>query len=617
MGDVFFAFDEKTSRPVAIKRIRSDLAHDLQFRKRIDREASLHGSMRSHPYIVTLYDRFEHEGIIYLVLEFVDGKTLRDFLSHAEYPGRLLPPSVGMTCVDQALSAIEALHAESVIHRDLKTVNIMVCRTDWGGLTCKLLDFGIAKNYLSDDSSDALTRTGASPGTKHYMAPEQYNPAEFGPVGPYTDVYAMGVVLFECLTGGLPFVGNSMQVMFAHLSTPVPDLPGDLGSRLGGLGLQEIVGRAMAKSPKDRYQTAAEFRRALGAVLPDALRRDEALLQAPALEWAAGILEKHPEERTGALATKASSVGSSDVTVSDAPDGTTLEAAGRAYSPPEAWTVGPATEAIGPPPPADPTRPDTTVQAPPRPAPPPPPSPPAAAPPTTQRHTVGIGVGIGAGLAVGLLALGGWALVSTRPADPTPAVSTGPLASEGPLPVESEATAPPTAEAPAIASLSHPTPSPPPSTDSDLLLHDSSPKPEASTAFPEVIAASPTEDSVMASKPTPQPGGPVTAVPSEPMIFRLPVPVVAATVTPVPRPTADPFDAVLYGPPPSDFRPDAVGYTSGVGGAGLGFGGMPVWDTGAESLVIDILNESSARHGRYRYGTHDNFVERLTARDDD
>ncbi|MGH8934667.1 MAG: Stk1 family PASTA domain-containing Ser/Thr kinase [Acidimicrobiia bacterium] len=252
MADVYEARDLLLERRVAIKVLHSQLAADDSFVHRFRREAQAAANL-SHPNIVGIYDWGHGEdGSYFIAMELIEGRTLRDIL-RAE--GRLLPRRAAEVAAEAA-AALAVAHRAGLVHRDVKPGNIMLTREG----DVKVTDFGIAHAW--DDSSE-LTRTGAVIGTATYFSPEQ---AQGQPVDERSDIYALGVVLYEMLTGHPPFYGESaVAVAYQHVSSQasVPSLENpDVPSRLDA-----VVMRALEKAPELRYQTADQLREDLLRVL--------------------------------------------------------------------------------------------------------------------------------------------------------------------------------------------------------------------------------------------------------------------------------------------------------------------------------------------------------------
>ena len=248
MGEVWRAHDRILDAPVAIKLLRAEYLEEPLFLERLRAEARLAG-MLDHRGIAAIMDYGEQDGpagSAWLVMELVEGEPLSKLLARM---GKL-PAAQVLHIVGQAAVALQAAHDAGVVHRDVKPGNVLV-QPDG---VVKLTDFGIARAM----GSIPLTRTGTVLGTAHYLSPEQ---ACGEPASPASDVYALGVVAYECLTGRRPFEGESpVQVALAHQRGDFPPLPEDLPAPVVGL-----VMRALAKTPAERAPSAGRFgRTALG-----------------------------------------------------------------------------------------------------------------------------------------------------------------------------------------------------------------------------------------------------------------------------------------------------------------------------------------------------------------
>jgi len=267
MGDVYLAEDSKLRRRVAIKTVRPDLCKNEEIRKRIERECLLHARVGAHPHIVTLFDRLETGDNINLVMEYVDGKNLSDMVKDYSARGLKMPERDALNVAIQCLDALSRIHAQGIVHRDIKPQNILVSHDDSGDTCAKLMDFGIARLQDPDEQATALTSAeGSGPGTPAYMAPEQIDPKTFGYVSPATDIYAVGIMLYQLLSGEPPFTGSLTEIFRGHLTSVPPALsPRATGSFPAPMA--EILRRALAKDPKDRFPSAKAFREELVAVL--------------------------------------------------------------------------------------------------------------------------------------------------------------------------------------------------------------------------------------------------------------------------------------------------------------------------------------------------------------
>ncbi|ULE34752.1 Stk1 family PASTA domain-containing Ser/Thr kinase [Mycobacterium sp. IDR2000157661] len=248
MSEVHLARDLRLHRDVAIKVLRADLARDPSFYLRFRREAQ-NAAALNHPAIVAVYDTGEAETptgpLPYIVMEYVDGVTLRDIV-HNDGP---MDVKKAIEVIADACQALNFSHQHGIVHRDVKPANIMISKTG----AVKVMDFGIAR-ALADASS--VTQTAAVIGTAQYLSPEQ---ARGEKVDARSDVYSLGCVLYEILTGQPPFVGDSpVAVAYQHVrEDPVPP-----SARHADVSpeLDAVVLKSLAKNPDNRYQTAAEMR---------------------------------------------------------------------------------------------------------------------------------------------------------------------------------------------------------------------------------------------------------------------------------------------------------------------------------------------------------------------
>ncbi|BBX10826.1 Stk1 family PASTA domain-containing Ser/Thr kinase [Mycolicibacterium aichiense] len=249
MSEVHMARDTRLHRDVAVKVLRADLARDPSFYLRFRREAQ-NAAALNHPAIVAVYDTGEAETangpLPYIVMEYVEGVTLRDIV-HTDGP---IPYRRAIEIIADACQALHFSHQHGIIHRDVKPANIMISKTG----AVKVMDFGIARALA--DVGNSVTQTAAVIGTAQYLSPEQ---ARGEPVDARSDVYSLGCVLYEILTGEPPFVGDSpVAVAYQHVrEDPVPP-----SQKHSGISpeLDAVVLKALAKNPDNRYQTAAEMR---------------------------------------------------------------------------------------------------------------------------------------------------------------------------------------------------------------------------------------------------------------------------------------------------------------------------------------------------------------------
>jgi eukaryotic-like serine/threonine-protein kinase len=240
MADVYRAQDQRLSREVAIKILRSDLAKDPAFVSRFRKEAKAAAGL-NHPAIVAVYDSGE-EPAPYIVMELVSGHTLRELI----HQGERLPLHRALEIAEGILAGLEYSHRQQIVHRDIKPANVMI--TDNGDV--KVMDFGIAR--AMDDLGATLTSTWNVIGTAQYLSPEQ---AVGEPADLRSDIYSTGCLLFELLTGVPPFTGETpVSIAYQHASSTAP-LVRTLDKNLPE-GIEIVLAVALAKKPEDRYQSA-------------------------------------------------------------------------------------------------------------------------------------------------------------------------------------------------------------------------------------------------------------------------------------------------------------------------------------------------------------------------
>jgi eukaryotic-like serine/threonine-protein kinase len=249
MGAVWRAVDRRLDRPVAVKLLRRDLAADPAFVERFRREARAAGAL-SHPNVAGVFDYGEHDGQAFIVMELVEGENLAERLAR----GGPLPWPQALAIAEQVARALAAAHAHGLVHRDVKPANVLL----GDGLDpplVKVTDFGIARS----DHSATLTGTGALLGSAGYLAPEQASGAR---VGPAADLYGLGCVLFEMVTGAAPYRGETAVALATqHVSAPVPN-PRELRPELPG-AVAAIILKALRKDPAERFGSAAAMADAL------------------------------------------------------------------------------------------------------------------------------------------------------------------------------------------------------------------------------------------------------------------------------------------------------------------------------------------------------------------
>ena len=242
MGVVYKALDPTIGRTVALKTMRLDV-HGLdaeEMVRRFQNEARAAGVL-NHPNIVTIYDAGQEDGIFYIAMEFIEGTTLHELLAEKH----VLPTDEVVQITRQICRGLDYAHSNGIVHRDVKPANIMLTPNG----TVKIMDFGIAK------TGGQVTNTGQVLGTPNYMAPEQ---VKGRPLDGRSDLFSLGVILYEMLTGEKPFVGQNVTTIIYKIVNETPITPRDLDVTVHP-GLNAIVTKALAKAPDDRYQSGAEL----------------------------------------------------------------------------------------------------------------------------------------------------------------------------------------------------------------------------------------------------------------------------------------------------------------------------------------------------------------------
>ena len=277
MANVYLAYDTILDRNVAVKVLRGDLANDEKFVRRFQREA-LSASSLSHPNIVEVYDVGEDNGEYYIVMEYIEGKQLKELLKKR---GKLTTPEV-VDIMLQITDGLSVAHDSYIIHRDIKPQNIMILEN---GLV-KITDFGIAMAL----NSTQLTQTNSVMGSVHYLPPEQ---ASGKGSTLKSDIYSMGILMYELLTGSVPFKGeNAVEIALKQIKEPMPSVREKLPDV--PQSVENIIIKATAKNVKNRYNDAREMNEDLRTCL-DESRKNEPKIKLPYPE---GDLEKVTKEKS-------------------------------------------------------------------------------------------------------------------------------------------------------------------------------------------------------------------------------------------------------------------------------------------------------------------------------
>src|ERR1700712_2612447 len=249
MADVWLADDTHLQRQVALKVLHGRYAQDREFVERFKREAESAAGLQ-HPNVVAVYDRGEFDGNSYIAMQYVEGPTLKQMIDSG------LTPEQAVLLVRQVLEAARFAHRNGIVHRDLKPQNVIVDAEGKAVVT----DFGIARAGVSE-----ITQTGSVMGTPHYLSPEQ---AQGFDVTAVSDLYSIGVILYEALTGRVPFEADSAVAVAMKQVSQTPLRPSSINPRVSP-ALDAAVMRALAKDPGERFQSADAFIAALDAALKE------------------------------------------------------------------------------------------------------------------------------------------------------------------------------------------------------------------------------------------------------------------------------------------------------------------------------------------------------------
>lgn len=280
MGVVYRATQLALDRPVALKAIAADLAQDAEYRERFQHESQLAASI-DHPNVIPVYEAGERDGVLYLIMRWVDGTDLRALL----VVERRLRPARAVALLRPVALALAAAHQRGLVHRDVKPANILISQVAGQDEHVYLTDFGIAKRT----NAKGITRTGMLVGTVDYTSPERL---VGGAVSFADDIYSFGCVLFEALTGHVPFdLETDTARIFAHVHRPVPSARAEVDAVPPQL--DAIIARAMAKRPQDRFESARELAIALQRALAE-VATDEVAVGAPQPEPDDKVLSRAP-----------------------------------------------------------------------------------------------------------------------------------------------------------------------------------------------------------------------------------------------------------------------------------------------------------------------------------
>ena len=242
MANVYLARDLVLDREVSVKLLRLDLRDDPQTNRRFQREATA-ATRLNDPHIVGIYDVGEDHGMQFMVMQYVKGTDLKQYISK-HFP---IPLAQVVDIMEQVLSAVEAAHEHGIIHRDLKPQNILIDENK----NIKITDFGIA----TASSENTLTQTNTVMGSVHYLSPEQ---ARGSVATKQSDIYSLGIILFELLTGKVPFEGeNAVSIAIKHFRSQIPSVRA-INANIPQ-SMENVVIKATAKDPQQRYASAAEM----------------------------------------------------------------------------------------------------------------------------------------------------------------------------------------------------------------------------------------------------------------------------------------------------------------------------------------------------------------------
>lgn len=327
MGQVFKAEHIRMKRQCAIKVLRANLSGDREAAQRFQREAE-NASQLSHPNVAQIYDFGEHEGLVYLAMEFIPGESLAAMLQREG----ALHPDIAADIIAQSAAALEAAHVRHVLHRDVKPDNIMLARNADGTYLVKLVDFGIARAMTSDEQR--VTRTGLVIGTPEFMSPEQIAGEE---LDARSDMYALALVAFQCLTGKDAFPATaSKQNLILRLTSRPRTLAEVRADMSWPEPLQIAFDRALAPDPEERFATIGLFAEALSSAISHMTPSETTALYRKALKQrVVNVASRTPHGALGAISNPAA------VPAATVPGRTTRGTAAGAASAPFGATLTP------------------------------------------------------------------------------------------------------------------------------------------------------------------------------------------------------------------------------------------------------------------------------------
>lgn len=321
MGAVYRARHAVTGRRVAIKWLLED---DEERRRRFLREARAMGRL-SHPNVAQIFDVCEHEGEIFLVMEYLEGGSLRDFIP----PGGM-PPDEAIGLLLPAFSGVAAAHQAGILHRDLKPENLFVCcDRDGTPYDMKVLDFGLAKAAEAQADSK-LTHSGSIVGTPRYMSPEQLEEKD---VDERADVFALGLILYECLVGDLPYRSQSLNALLLEILTADHPSPSELKDEIPE-ELGAIVKQAIERAPEDRFKSVIELAQAIEPFTKATFQVPRQVHLAEIDDRSGGLTPRMDDERiSSTIRARPSSPSGSGKVTEDAPLRPQGERSERAFAP--------------------------------------------------------------------------------------------------------------------------------------------------------------------------------------------------------------------------------------------------------------------------------------------